>query len=89
MTSLRSIAYTRKPARWSDVYTTIPARRIGGSDLPHYEARDLGIEHAPLQDFRSPVAEKFFLLAVGEQTYLVNTAGANYARYATLVLTDR
>jgi hypothetical protein len=85
--NLNQIQFTRKPATWDDVYTTVAGIDVP-QGLPNYAAQDLGIERVPMQNFRRPVdGHQYFLVerANGE-TFLVNCEGYTYARYITKVM---
>jgi hypothetical protein len=84
-THLRNVSYTRKPEAWAHVTTTVKREALP-ADLPTYDSVDLEITYRTLADFAEPVEEQFFLLTVFDKTYLINTEGSNYARYATKVI---
>lgn len=87
--NLRDLNWTRKPATWADVYTTVAGIDLP-QDLPRYDAQDLGIRLEPLRDFRIPVEAQYFIVTVptpaGDTFYVVNTEGHTYARYITKVM---
>lgn len=84
-TDLYALPYSRKPVRWREVHTAVPASALP-PDLPRYHAFDLGIEVYALGDFQIDPGAPFFLVEVGADVYLIKTEGAGYARYATKVV---
>jgi hypothetical protein len=83
---LRHMQYSRKPARWDEVTHTIKRSLL--PTLPVYNATELGVAFHPLADFRKPIDQQFFLVYFpkSEETFLVNTEGSNYCRYAARVV---
>jgi hypothetical protein len=74
------VRWSRKPSAWAEIYTTV---RIGTlpEGLPRYAAADLGIRRSPLAGFTNPPDGQYFLVDVGDDLYLANTEGYDYAKY--------
>ena len=78
--ALRNLYYNRKPIRWSDVRTSVPRAALPVG-LPVLAADEVD---AQLNVLRTGCPE-FFLIGVEGQTFLVNTEGYDYVRYAARV----
>lgn len=78
-----TFGFHRKPQNWDEVGQPIPLKLL--EKLPQYDAKELGIESTILRSFTKEVPETLFLVARKGGLYLVNTEGADYARYVRYV----
>lgn len=83
--NISHIEFSRKPAQFEDVYTTVKRSAVP-ADLPVHTAAELGLFRYCLSDFAMEPDATVFLLARGAETYLVNAEGYTYARYITKVI---
>lgn len=83
-TALRNIPSTRKPIVWADVKAVVSRDRLP-KDLPAIDAAAIDGE----LNIHLAECPQFFLVDVAGSTYLVNTEGYDYVRYATKVVEPR
>jgi hypothetical protein len=77
MPALGNLIFTRKAVSWG-VVNAVPADLVANIELP--TADILGSQ--PCADFTAPAPAQFFIARNTWGTFLINTEGYTYARYA-------